>query len=369
MAITGILALSPVMVDAPTKPLQQQADAIVKIGVIGAQVRLTEADGRQRTVTSGVRKINERTRLAGNEHLRIGSISKTFVATVVLQLDAERRLSLDEPVERRLPGVVRGNGNDGRKMTVRQLLQHTAGIQDDYPFMESAEDYRARRFDGYTPQEVVARAMKLKPAFAPGEGWSYSNTGYALLGLIIEKVTGRPWYTEVDRRIVQPLHLSETSWPGRSPFVPRPHAQAYNRYLPEEPLTDVTLLVDADASGGLISTTADLNRFYLALLGGDLLPKPQLRQMLSTVPVNESTNTLWPGSRYGLGIFSRPLPCGGIYYAPSGDQDGWSTRGAVTPDAQRAVTLSMSTTLHDTLENALRQESAAQSLLTTALCD
>jgi D-alanyl-D-alanine carboxypeptidase len=131
---------------------------------------------------------------------------------------------------------------------------------------------------------------------------------------------------------------------------------------------DVTELIDADASGGLLSTTADLNRFFLALLAGRLLPPEQLAQMQTTVPVDEGTDRLWPGARYGLGLFSRPLPCGGRYWAPAGDQDGYSTRAGIPADGRRAVVVSMSTQLRDSLASLLQQEQAAHALITRALC-
>jgi D-alanyl-D-alanine carboxypeptidase len=106
-----------------------------------------------------------------NGYFRIASTAKTFVATVVLQLVGEGRLALEDPVERWLPGVVQGNGNDGSRITIRQLLQHTHGIHDDFAELVSEADFYTHRYDIYTAEQPVARAMHHQPDFAPGTQW------------------------------------------------------------------------------------------------------------------------------------------------------------------------------------------------------
>lgn len=131
---------------------------------------------------------------------------------------------------------------------------------------------------------------------------------------------------------------------------------------------DVTLLNDVDASGGLISTTRDVNRFLRALMGGELLPPDQLAEMQRTVPVSDEVQPVWPGARYGLGLFQHPLPCGGTYWAPGGTQVGWVTRTAVTADGRDSVVVSLSTHLADSMDSAIRQERAVGTLVANALC-
>jgi D-alanyl-D-alanine carboxypeptidase len=288
------------------------------------------------------------------------------VATVVLQLVGEGRLRLDDPVERWLPGTVRGNGNDGRLVTIRHLLQHTSGIHDDFPDYASAADYHAHRYDVYTPEELIARAMAHPPDFAPGTAWNYTTTGFILLDLVIERVTGKPWHREVHERIVAPLGLTRTFWPGQSPTLPKPHARSYQPY--PEGLTDVTEQVIADPEGALVSTTADLNRFFRALLGGRLLAPAQLREMTTTVPVNDRVAQLLPGARYGLGLFRRPLPCGGVYWSHPGGDGGFITDNGVTGDGARSVVVSASSALGGTPDGFLRQQYAADRVVQNALC-
>jgi D-alanyl-D-alanine carboxypeptidase len=347
--------------------LQQDADAIHALGITGAQARLVTADGRQHVATSGVADLTSGRPVPPHGHFRIASTGKTLMATVALQLVGEGRLSLDDTVERRLPGVVRGNGNDGRRITVRQLLQHTSGIHDDFPDYTTEADFYRHRYDVYTPEQLVARAMRHRPDFPPGTAWRYCSTGYILIDMIIERITGRPWYEEVSRRIVQPLGLSQSSWPGFSPTMPQPYAHGYQPFEAGA-LVDVTDQVVVDPEGAIVSTTRDLNRFFRALLGGRLLRPAQLAEMTRTVPVGPDLEQIMPGARYGLGLFQRPLPCGGTYWSHPGGGAGYITDNGVTADGRRSVVLSMSSVLGNMPEDFLRQQRAADTLVTHALC-
>ncbi|MFF2146741.1 serine hydrolase domain-containing protein [Kitasatospora sp. NPDC058190] len=294
--------------------LQRDVDAIIAVGVTGVQARLVSSQGRSLTVTGGVADLTQRRPVAPDGYARIAGVTKAFVATAVLQLVGEHRLRLDDPIERWLPGVVSANGNDGRAITVRHLLQHTSGIHDDYPDYTSATDFYRHRYDTSTPEQTVARAMRHRPDFQPGTHWKYSNTGYVLLGMVIERVSGHPWHEEVRDRIARPLGLDHTFWPGTSPTLPQPHARTCQRFTAGEPLVDVTEQVGPGTNGeaGLVSTTADLDLFLRALLGGRLLAPAQLAQMKRTIPISEDFEELMPGARDGLGLFSRPLSCGGV---------------------------------------------------------
>ncbi|WP_372490899.1 serine hydrolase domain-containing protein [Actinomadura terrae] len=150
-----------------------------------------------------------------------GSNTKTYVATTILQLAGEGRLGLDDTIGEWLPGVVEGNGNRGSKITIRQLLQHTGGLYDyanDLDFF-TEEGFAKHRFDHYSPAELVALAMRHRPGSQPGERnpdgtskWKYSNTGYVLAGMLIERVAGHSWEREATLRIVRPLGLRHTGF-------------------------------------------------------------------------------------------------------------------------------------------------------------
>lgn len=362
--VASIAALTSVAA-ASSNTLQKDADAILDTGAVGVQARVGA-----RTVTSGVADLKTGRKVDPDGEFRIASSSKTFTAVVVMQLVGEGRLSLNDSVESLLPGVVRGNGNDGRRITVRNLLQHTSGIHDDIPGFETPAAYYEHRYDVYTTAELVARAMQHKPDFQPGKGWGYSNTGYLLLGMIVERVTGNPAYEEMKRRIIEPLGLSRTYWPGLRKGLRGSYAHGYQRYA-DGVLVDVTrnrVGYWAGAAGGLVSTTADLDRFYRALLGGRLVRPAQLAQMKQTVPVSKELEEIWPGARDGLGLFSRPLDCGGVSWGHSGDIEGYMTRDGFTGDGRRGVVVSVSTSRNDSFEGLVAQDRAAAKLVDDALC-
>lgn len=363
----ALLPVAPAMAGRGST-LQHDADAIRAVGVTGVLARTATPAGA-RTVGSGVSDVATGRPARPDGYFRIGSTNKTLVATVVLQLVGERRMRLDDPVEKWLPGFVRGNGYDSNRITVRHLLQHTAGIYDgNFPVIETADQYYEQRYDVRSEEEAVKAGLSHPPDFQPGGGWQYSNTGYNLVGLVIKAVTGRPWYAEVERRIIRPLSLGHTYWPGSDPRIRAPHAKGYTRFAAGEPLVDTTDLIDADASGGFISTLADLDTFQRALFGGRLLRKAQLAEMTRTRPVEGSATEIWKDARYGLGIFSRELACGGTVWIPGGDQLGYRTRLGVTSDGRRSAVVSMSSQLYDSIEVIYAQEGAATKLIDNALC-
>ncbi|MFE2637835.1 serine hydrolase domain-containing protein [Streptomyces scopuliridis] len=322
---------------------QQQLDAAVRDGVPGALARVTDRDG----VWNGSAGVADLT--TGRERLprdtyRIASLTKTFVATVLLQLAAEGRLDLDDTVESRLPGVVRGSGHDGRTVTVRQLLNHTSGVfnyNSDPEFRQkvAGDGFLTHRYDTWQPEQLVALAMSHPPYFAPGTGFHYSNTNYILAGMIVERVTGRPYGTEIERRILRPLKLRATSAPGTDVRMPRPSGRAYSKLLSPDPaaeIHDVTELnpTVAGASGSMISDSADLQRFYRALLRGELLPAKQLGEMMDTIDMGADVPS---GYGYGLGLLRQELPCGVEIWGHSGDTRGSRSAVAMTRDASHSI--------------------------------
>lgn len=313
--------------------------AAVAAGVPGATATARDAHGTWSTAAgTGDTRTGEPRSTA--DRYRVASITKTFVATVLLQLEAEGRLSLDDTVERWLPGVVRGHGHDGRQVTVRQLLNHTSGIHDylaDPDFARAyftPEGFFAHRYRTLAPRELLDYALRHEPDFAPGTSWRYSNTNYVLAGMVIEKVTGRPYATAVDRRIIAPLRLRATSVPGTRTTLPEPSGRAYSTFkIPGRTVYDVTDLNPSMASsaGEMISDSADLTRFYGALLGGGLLPARQLTEMRTTV----ATDT--PGIRYGLGLTDTRLSCGTHVWGHDGGIHGSASKVAATAGGRHSL--------------------------------
>jgi D-alanyl-D-alanine carboxypeptidase len=346
LALSGMAASTAAAVAAPAPSvLQRDADKLLDQGAPGALVEMDTPDGKVK-VRSGYGDTTAKTPVPWHANFRIGSATKTFTATMVLQLVGEGRLSLDDTVDHWLPGVVAGNGNDGTKITVRQLLQHTSGLPDyadALDFLKTAAGFEANRFRSLTAPKLAATAMKYRPSFPPGTGWRYSNTNYLLAGMIMKKVTGNDWQDEVQRRIIAPLGLRNTYAPHAFPYLPGPHALGYQRFASDEPAIDATVMSPswADAAGAIISDTADVNTFLRALLGGRLLRPAQLRQMQTTVPAPEF-DRFFPGARYGLGLMWVPTSCGG-YWSHGGDIPGFKTRDGITADGRRSVVLSINT--------------------------
>lgn len=361
-----------------SKELHQRVTRILRdAGYTGITVEVR--DGRREVrARAGVAERNSGRPMPYGANYRAASVTKTFVATVVLQLVAEGKLSLSDPVEKWLPGVVSGNGNDGSRITIRNLLQHTSGIYRYDPTEETgdtAEAFEQNRYRHIDPEEIVAGAMKHRPDFPPAAEdepnprWSYSNPGYLLAGMIIKKATGKSWDKEVDERIVRPLGLTGTYAPGDDPYLRGPHAHTYQRFPGSTEWIDTTVrnVNWAGSAGSLVSTDRDLNRFYTALLGGKLLLPPQLAEMRRTVPVNADYEMAFPGMRYGLGLARQPLSCGGYRWGHGGDLAGGTVRAATDAHGRRSVMIMTTGTTSDDAE-LLAAEREVQALLDDVMC-
>lgn len=317
-------------------------DAAVRAGVPGitAEARVGGAVWKS---ASGVGDLETGAARGRHDRFRVGGITDTFVATVLLQMEAERKLSLDDTVERHLPGLVRGNGNDGREITVRQLLNHTSGLFDYFADPEYVaahvlgDGYFQHRYDTLPHETRVRVALSHEPLFAPGARHSFSNTNDVLAALIVEKAGGRSYEDEVRDRIIRPLGLKATSNPGTATRLPRPSSRAYSKLFLAEPdrVDDVTEVNGSQGWGNsdIISSAGDLNRFYNALMRGRLLPPEQLKEMKTTVD-----NPDFPGSSYGLGIERLTLGCGTALWYHDGGMVGWLSLAAMTEDGRHQLT-------------------------------
>lgn len=318
-------------------------DLVEKGGLPGAAAKVRQGTGSWFAESGYADTSTGRERSPG-DHFRGASITKTFVATVLLQLEAEGRLSLDDTVETWLPGLVRGNGYDGSTITLRQLLNHTSGIAnytDDPAFIHDAAGpgFPEHRYDTHTPEELVATALKHPPQPDPEKAPQYSNTNFVIAGMVIEKATGRSYGQEITRRIIKPLKLSGTSFPGTAPQMPNPHPVGYSRLHQEDP--DATIhdateqnMTWLGAAGDVISTSGDLNRFQRALIKGQLLPSAQMEEMLDEVPAGG-------GAGYGLGIEFAQLSCGVKVVGKSGRTNGSLSAMVGTPDGKHQLTFNI----------------------------
>ncbi|MBW5484828.1 serine hydrolase domain-containing protein [Streptomyces bambusae] len=323
--------------------VQRALDATVHPDrVPGASATVKAPGEKPRTYTAGVAERVTGAKMPRDGQVRIGSTTKTFTAVVALQLVGEGKINLDDPVEKHLPNLVRGKGIDGHGITVRQLLQHTSGLPDYED--DVTDDIVERRY--LSPRDALDIALRHEAVFAPGEKdkwgkakWGYSNTNYLVTGLIVEKVTGRPFPEEVDKRVIRKIGLRHTYFPdpGETTIRER-HPQGYRQDRADAPLRDVTQ-VDPSASwsaGAMVSTDSDLTRFFSELMKeGHLLDKPQLDQMRATV------ETPKPGVEYGLGIMRTRLSCGRVVWGHNGAIPGYGTWAGATRKGDRAASVTM----------------------------
>jgi D-alanyl-D-alanine carboxypeptidase len=329
-AVAGVpaktAAAQPVS-DPALLAFRQAIQKVVADGAPGA-IGLVRRGNRVVIVTSGLADIATGRRMTAGDRVRIASVGKTYIATLVLQLVAEHRLRLSDSVARWLPGLV----PNGRHITLTELLNHTSGIYDyvDDPGFERA--FTADPTRVWRPLELVRIAVAHPPLFRPGTRWNYSDTDYILLGLVIEAATRKPLGQQLQARIFTPLHLHATTFPYDSLALPQPYAHGYE-LSPKGP-ADVTATSPsiAWAAGEIVSTAGDVARFYSALLAGRLFPARLLREMLHTVPAV-------PGFRYGLGIMRLPLPCGPVVWGHTGDFPGYTTSAFTTRDDSRQVVI------------------------------
>ncbi|MES5957248.1 serine hydrolase [Bacillus fungorum] len=290
------------------------------LGFPGILVKTYEG-GKKWGYAAGVANLSTKKPMKTDFRFRIASVTKTFTATVVLQLAGENRLNLDDSIEKWLPGVIQGNGYDAKQITIRQILNHTSGIAE-YSRTKEADFFKNRN-KSFTAEDLVKLGLSLPPDFAPGKGWSYSNTGYVLLGILIEKVTGNSYAEEIENRIIEPLELSNTFLPGNSSVIPGTnHARGYFQPDGASELKDITYYNPSigSSAGDMISTADDLNKFFSYLLSGKLLKEQQLKQMLTTVPTGSAEIV-----GYGLGIYETRLPNGVSIWGHSGGIPGFST--------------------------------------------
>ncbi|MEV5706381.1 serine hydrolase domain-containing protein [Actinoallomurus sp. NPDC052274] len=367
------VAGTPVHASAGREPmaLQTVLDRLVREeGIPGILATITEPgpQGRVTTLRAGTGDLRTGRPVPTNGRIRIGSVTKAFVATVVMQLVGEGRIGLDTAVEHYLPGVVRGRGGDGRAITIRQLLQHTSGLPDPGDLLPHDEDFVRQRFDHHDRGELIHHALGKPPTFVPpgAKGkWSYTNTGYLLLGMVIEKVTGaRSWHDEVQRRIVAPLRLRGTSSPRPGSYgIQGSHPRGYIRVA--SGMADVTEQDTGylDAAGDMVSTPDDVDRFFLALLGGELVRPAELDQMTQMIDAAPGG----PVDRYGLGLERNELSCGG-FVGHSGQMHGYSTAAGLLLDRTgrpgRALTMTITTEPRD-----MDDFHHLMKAVDTALCD
>ncbi|MDN5861761.1 MAG: beta-lactamase family protein, partial [Pseudonocardia sp.] len=333
--------------------------------VPGAVVQVRSPKLGDWTTTIGTRTYRGTDPVQVGDHVRIASVTKTWTGTVVLQLVDEGKLRLDDPVAKYRPDVP-----NGQNITIEQLLTMRSGIGN-----YSTDPELSRRMDAdpgsvFQPEELIRMGLAQPVKFPPGQSFFYSNTNTVLLGRIVEQLTGATLEAEIQRRILTPLGMRESSFPTTSAAMPAPHPEGYsyggfvetndtNVLSPQKQAAarDGSLapmnMTDTNPSwawsaGAGISTADDLTRFVQALVGGGLL-SPQLQQarLDSIRPVDPADPD---GAGYGLALARF-----GPFYGHTGELPGFNTFTGYDP--QRKITVVVWTSLAPTVDG---QDPASQ---------
>jgi D-alanyl-D-alanine carboxypeptidase len=269
----------------------EEAAAAEDLPGIAVSLRLPECTWRGAT---GLSRVESATAMKAEDRLRAGSITKTFVAVVALQLQSEGKLSLDAPLATWLPDFPRAD-----RITVRQLLNHTAGTANYTQNPDFLTEVMASPGKVWVPEELIAYGAARSPSFEPGARWEYSNTNYILVGHIIEAVSGTSLAQQLRTRIIEPLNLTSTGLDGGEP-LPSLTVGGYTR----DPENGAWMNLEgqlhpsaAGAAGALVSSVDDLSRFFEVLLSGELLTAEQRAEMSQWVLAQDGE-----ASGYGLGL-------------------------------------------------------------------
>jgi D-alanyl-D-alanine carboxypeptidase len=341
-----------------TAKLQRALEEVVAAGAPGAVVLVRDGD-RTTRLSSGFGNLDPKTPMRAADVTRIGGVTKSFTATVVLQLVGEKKLTLGDTVERWLPGAI-PNGN---VISIRQLLNHTSGIYDFAADPAYLAPYSAGDLTYiFEPGALVQIAADHGPLFAPGSALSYSNTNYLLLGMVVEAATGTSFASELRTRIFKPLGLRHTSY-ATSSEITGSHTHGY--FALEQGLYDVTPWTPSGGGGAILSNASDVTLFYRALLQGRLLPNNLLKSMqtIDRVATGGVPDSGILGGGWGLGLLKESFPCGKAWGHDS-ETPGYMTAAWNSKNGNRQVVVVVNTNQgHDEpVSRAMRK------VLATAYC-
>ena len=285
-------------------PIQLALNQMVDTGLPGAFVYIEDAQGTSQFYTAGFADLATRRRMTQESRYRVGSTTKTFTAVVVLQLVAQRRLALSDTLRTWLPHLCIPNA---ASLTIEHLLRMRSGLfdfEDDPSLLGSLEAH----LRPWSLSEAVALGITHPALFPPGTKFSYCNTNFCLLEMVIERLTGHTLAEELTQRIFAPLGMQMSRYPAENDLsLPEPYIRGYEQT--RDGWRECSQVFFGRGDGALISTAVDLARFFRALLvERTLLPAPLLEQMMTIIaddpPAEEA---------YGLGLIADPLPCGTLW--------------------------------------------------------
>jgi D-alanyl-D-alanine carboxypeptidase len=312
-----------------TTALRKVLRTAVSQGAPGAFARIDD-NGTVHHLAEGVAdRVGERA-LGTGDRIRIGSVTKTFTAVVLLQLVDEGRIRLDTPVDTYLPGLL-----PDKRITVRHVLSHRSGLYDyaDTLFSRSVPGFEEVRDKVFTYGQLMDLSLAKPLTDEPGAVHAYSNTNFVVAGMLIEKITKKSVATAYQDRVIKPLKLTETYYVHPKNTIPGKFSRGYMTADSTGRKIDSTLQTAswAQSAGALVSGAKDLNKFLSALVKGRLTSAAQLTQMLRWTPVNST-------QAYGLGLRRRDLSCGVSVYGHTGTVQGYYTWAFTSKSGERSVT-------------------------------
>ena len=340
LAAAALLAAPAAPAATPTEAkLQRQLNSLVdaKGGPPGAIVTLRRG-ARTRVLTAGVADVDTRRAPRASDHMRIASVAKAFSGAVALQLVGDGKLHLDDTVRSVLPSLPEA----WSAVTLRQLLNHTSGVPD-YTKSSGFRSQFENDPGGYvSPRKVIGWVRTDPLVFRPGSRYEYSNTDNIVVGLMAQKVSGSSYRLLLEQIVFEPLRLRRTSFPTR-PALPRPFIHGYLVVDDMGATEDVSTLLSpsgAWASGAIVSTPSDLNKFIGGYLGARLFPASLQQQQLRFVPGGQSSPPGPGRNAAGLAVFRYRTKCGTVY-GHTGNFPGYVQFAAASRDGSRALTTSL----------------------------
>ncbi len=339
--------------DAPQDPgpdmegVRAALTEATELGAPGAMARFDGPDGALSEVV-GEREAGSGLPMDTDAQFRIGSVTKTFSAVVLLQLIGEGAAGLDDPVNDHLPGLLPDDG-----ITLRHVLNHRSGLWDysNDMFAQTVPGFEAVRNEVYPLRDLVALSTAEPLTVEPGSAYAYSNTNFVVVGLLVEHLTGQSLAEAYQERIIGPLGLAGTAYVHPETTMPGEHVDGH--LTPDEagePLVDSTeqTVSWAQSAGAMISTPGDLNRFTSALLGGELLAPEQLDVMLRVAPSDDT------GTRhYGLGLRRYDLSCEVSVFGHTGTVQGYYTYAFTTENGEESLAATANTSNNGAVNTAL----------------
>ncbi|MEU0924354.1 serine hydrolase domain-containing protein [Streptomyces malaysiensis] len=350
--------------ETPSSILQAGAEKGVSDGYPGVIGLIRNGDSTD-YVHAGVGNISTKTDAGPKAKFRIASNTKTFTATVLLQLEGEGKLSLDDSVAKWLPDAVNANGYDGSKITIRELLNHTSSLPDYAADAQLSGAYynNTDPDKAWAPQQLVNIALRQHaPQSAPGEKFGYANTNYVLAGMVIKAVTGNEPGDEIQKRIIEPLNLNDTKFATDSSISGNYlHGYSYSFLFGMRDVTTSNVQIFSTA-GAIVSTLDDMATFQRALMTGKLLAPEQLKELKTTVPESSDGST---DITAGLGIGRVKLSCGKVAWGHTGAVLGYYSEWLISEDGKTEV---IHANTEDHMQSGTRGQTDTHEAMEKAFC-